>query len=218
MKPYFKKALCLFLLLAVSQIGVAAPSQPGITPNILILGDSLSAAYGMQRAQGWVALLGDKLEDEGYPHTLVNASISGETTSGGLRRLPALLQKHEPEIVILELGANDGLRALSIDAMRENLAAMIKQSQAAGARVLLLGMRIPSNYGPAYTESFHAVFGQIFKQYDTAVVDFFLAPIALQQDYFQDDRIHPNPKAQPLLLGHVWSSLTSLLDNERRSD
>ena len=203
-----KNFLCLFVLVSVCQLGVAAPSAPGI----VVLGDSLSAAYGMQRAQGWIALLGEKLEDEGYPHTLVNASISGETTSGGLRRLPSLLQKHQPEIVIIELGANDGLRALSINAMRANLEVMVEQSQTAGAQVLLLGMRIPSNYGPAYTEDFHAAFASLAKAHDTALVDFFLAPVALQESYFQSDRIHPNPKAQPLLLEHVWPTLKPLLE------
>jgi len=204
---YLKKILCLWLFAIFCQAAVAAPEQPGI----VVLGDSLSAAYGMPRDQGWVALLGDKLESKGYPHTLVNASISGETTSGGLRRLPALLEKHQPEIVILELGANDGLRALSLEAMRKNLTSMVEQSQAAGAQVLVLGMRIPSNYGPAYTGEFHTAFKQVAQAQDTALLDFFLAPIALKESYFQNDRIHPNAKAQPLLLEHVWPALAPLL-------
>lgn len=202
-----KKILCLLFLVTFAELGIAAPP-----PGIVVLGDSLSAAYGIERADGWVALLRDTLQAEGYPHTLINASISGETTAGGLRRLPALLDKHEPAVVIIELGANDGLRALSLDSMRENLSEMVKQSQAADARVLLLGMHIPSNYGPAYTEKFHAVFGAVAQRHDTALVEFFLAPIALKQGYFQVDRIHPNAQAQPLLLEHVWPALRPLLE------
>ncbi len=190
--------MCLFL--------AAAPASAGKT--ILVLGDSLSAAYGMQRSQGWVALLDERLED----HSTVNASISGETTSGGLRRLPELLERHDPNIVVLELGANDGLRALSLDAMQANLADMIEQSQDAGARVLLLGMRIPSNYGPAYTEGFHGVFDALAQEYDIAYLPFFLAPIARDQSLFQDDGVHPTAAAQPLLLDHVWPRLEPLLE------
>lgn len=188
----------------------AASTQP---PVILVMGDSLSAAYGMPREQGWVALLQDKLENEGYPYTLVNASISGETSSGGLRRLPKLLAQHQPEIVLIELGANDGLRALSLDALADNLQRMIQLSQEANAEVLLLGMRIPSNYGPTYTKGFHAVFQRVAKAQQTALLDFFLAPIALNEDYFQDDRIHPNARAQPLMLEHAWPKIRPLLQN-----
>lgn len=212
MKPLIKKALCLVLFVCVIQPSWAAPKPANQTPAIVVVGDSLSAAYGLKREQGWVALLDDKLEDEGYPHTLLNASISGETTAGGLRRLPDLLEKHAPEIVIIELGGNDGLRALSIETMRANLQKMIELSQAARAQVLLLGMRIPSNYGPAYTESFHAVFGEVAAEHNTALVDFFLDPVALKPEYFQADRIHPKASAQPLMLDHIWPDLVLLLD------
>ncbi len=190
----------------------AAPALAGT--KILVLGDSLSAAYGMQRGEGWVALLDERLNEErpNDEHAIVNASISGETTSGGLRRLPDLLDRHAPDIVVLELGANDGLRALSLEAMQTNLVEMIQQSQDAGARVLLLGMRIPSNYGPAYTERFHGVFDTLAQEYDTAYLPFFLAPIASDQSLFQDDGVHPTATAQPALLDHVWPRLAPLLD------
>lgn len=197
----------LFCLLFV----VSSAANAASTPAIVVLGDSLSAAHGLQRAQGWVALLEQKLDQQGYPHTLVNASIGGDTTSGGLRRLPKLLAARQPAIVIIELGGNDGLRALSVQAMQSNLTAMVKQSQATGAKVLLLGMRIPSNYGPDYTEAFHAVYPTVAKQTGAALVDFFLAPVALKRDYFQADGIHPNAQAQPLLLAHVWPNLKPLL-------
>lgn len=212
MKPLIKKALCLVLFVCVSQPGWTAPKPTNQNSTIVVVGDSLSAAYGLKREQGWVALLDDKLEREGYPHTLLNASISGETTSGGLRRLPELLEKHAPQIVIIELGGNDGLRALPIETMQANLQKMVKLSQAAEAKVLLLGMRIPSNYGPVYTESFHAVFGDVAAEYGTGLVDFFLAPVALKPKYFQADHIHPRASAQPLMLDHVWPTLVPLLD------
>lgn len=205
-----KILFCLLLLLSF-----AANAAPA--PVIVVLGDSLSAAHGIARAQGWVALLEQELDKQGYPHTLINASISGDTTSGGLRRLPKLLSEHQPTIVIIELGGNDGLRALSVKAMQGNLIAMVKQSQAAGAKVLLLGMRIPSNYGPDYTQAFHAVFPAVAKQTGAALVDFFLQPVALQRDYFQADGIHPNAQAQPLLLEHVWPRLKPLLSKTKVS-
>lgn len=198
----------MLLCLAIPTLSVAAADTK---PRLLVLGDSLSAAYGIPQELGWVALLEERLQDKGYPHDAFNASISGETTSGGLRRLPGLLEKHQPEIVILELGANDGLRALSLKTMRENLQKMVQASRDAGARVLLLGMRIPQNYGPVYAEGFHAVFAEVAEQPDVALVEFFLEPIALKQDYFQADRLHPNAKAQPLLLDELWDELKAML-------
>lgn len=200
-----RKILCALLLMAALPAGAAS------TPTIVVLGDSLSAAHGMQLVQGWVALLDQKINRQGYRYTLVNASIGGDTTSGGLRRLPGLLSRHKPEIVIIELGGNDGLRALSVKAMQDNLVAMVEQSQAAGAKVLLLGMRIPSNYGPDYTQAFHATYPAVAQQTGAALVDFFLQPVALQRDYFQADGIHPNAQAQPVLLEHVWPRLKRLL-------
>lgn len=167
----------------------------------------------MQRDQGWVALLDQRLDQRlGEEYTVVNASISGETTAGGVRRLPELLERHEPDIVVLELGANDGLRALALETMQANLAAMIEQSLAAGARVLLLGVRLPSNYGPAYTERFHNVYDSLAQKYDVAYLPFFLAPIARDPSRFQADGVHPTAAAQPALLDHVWSALAPLLE------
>jgi len=189
----------------------AAASADDGEPTILVLGDSLSAAYGLDKDDGWVALMRDRLATEGYPHQVFNASISGETTSGGLRRLPDLLDRHAPQIVVLELGANDGLRALSLSAMRGNLKQMIQASREAGAQVLLLGMRIPQNYGATYADAFFESFQQLATQMDVAAVDFFLAPIALNQDYFQSDRLHPNAAAQPMLLDEMWDELAGML-------
>lgn len=181
-------------------------------PCIVVMGDSLSAAYGLDVDQGWVSLLQQRLRAKGYPHRVHNASISGETTAGGLRRLPAVLSRTDPALVIIELGGNDGLRALSTDAMRRNLSDMVAASRDAGTRVLLLGMRIPSNYGPSYTRAFAEVFHQVAQDKGAALVDFFLAPIAQDLDYFQDDGIHPTADAQPLLLEQVWPAIEPLLE------
>jgi acyl-CoA thioesterase-1 len=202
--------LYLFVAVAVIVPPAAASADDG-EPTILVLGDSLSAAYGLDKDDGWVALMRDRLATEGYPHQVFNASISGETTSGGLRRLPDLLDRHAPEIVVLELGANDGLRALSLSAMRGNLKQMIQASREAGAQVLLLGMRIPQNYGATYADAFFESFQQLATQMDVAAVEFFLAPIALNQDYFQSDRLHPNAAAQPMLLDEMWDELAGML-------
>lgn len=203
---YWIVALCLLL--------AAAPTWAGTT--LLVVGDSLSAAYGMQRSDGWVALLEQRLAQRlDGKYTVVNASISGETTAGGLRRLPDLLDRHDPDIVILELGANDGLNALSPAQMQANLAAMIEQSQNAGARILLLGVRLPSNYGLAYTQRFHNVYDALAQEYDIAHLPFFLAPIAQNRSLFQADGLHPTAAAQPVLLDHVWSALVALLEVEQ---
>ncbi len=182
------------------------------TPPVLVLGDSISAAYGIAMEQGWVELLRQKLHAEGYPTPVVNASISGETTSGGVRRLPALLDRHQPKIVVLELGGNDGLRGFPLAGIKSNLRRMIKLAQAAGAEVLLLGMRIPPNYGPAYTEPFSQQYEQLAGTHDLVLVPFFLAGIAEDAALMQGDGIHPTAEAQPLLLAHVWPALQDLLD------
>lgn len=171
------------------------------------MGDSLSAAYGIPRDAGWVALLQQRLRDAGYPHRIANASISGETTDGGLRRLPKQLARHAPELVILELGANNGLRGRSLANMRSELTEMVDAAQATGARVLLLGMRLPPNYGPDYAAEFHDSFSQVAQATDAALVPFFLQPIALDASQFLDDGIHPNAAAQPTLLDHVWPAI-----------
>lgn len=171
--------------------------------RILLLGDSLSAAYGIPQERSWPALLEKHLQQQAVPSELINASISGETTAGGLRRLPALLQDHQPTWVWIELGANDGLRGLPLDQMRSNLRAMIDSATQASARVLLFEMRLPTNYGPRYTQAFSAVYSQLAAQTPAAALPFFLAPIAADMDYFLEDGIHPNEAAQPILLDQI---------------
>jgi len=190
---------------------VFACSAQAAGRSILVYGDSLSAAYGISQARGWVALLGERLKRERSDYIVVNASISGETTSGGLTRIKRALERHRPAIVILELGANDGLRGLPVAQMKKNLGAMIEQSQGAGARVLILGMRLPPNYGLDYTQAFEAAFGDLAKRYKTALVPFMLEDVVEKPDLFQPDRIHPTEAAQPLMLERVWTKLRPLL-------
>lgn len=176
-----------------------------------MFGDSLSAAYGIAAKHSWVALLAERLERERFDYSVVNASISGETTAGGVSRLPRALAQHKPEIVILELGGNDGLRGLPAAEMRKNLAAMISMSRRAGAKVLLAGMRVPPNYGPEYEREFAAVFPALAQRQGVALVPFFLEGIAEDLRLFQPDRIHPTEAAQPILLENVWKALRPLL-------
>ncbi len=200
-----KRLLILSVALLVSVAAVAAP------PNVLVLGDSISAGYGIRVEQGWVTLLQAKLKEEGYGYQVVNASISGETTAGGLARLPRALALHHPAVVIVELGGNDGLRALPVTQMRINLAQMATLATAAGAKVLLLGMRMPPNYGPEYTERFSAAFSTLAADRKLAFVPFLLNGIALDPALMQGDGIHPNPLGQPKLLDNVWPGLKPLL-------
>lgn len=179
--------------------------------TLLVMGDSLSAGYGIDLQAGWVQLLQEKLYREQRPYRVVNASVSGETTTGGAARLAKLLQTHKPEVVLLELGGNDGLRGQPIKIMRRNLARMIELSQAANARVLLIGMQIPPNYGARYTESFASVYPELAQQYQVALLPFFLEGVALEAELMQPDGIHPTAEAQPLLLDNVWSKLEPLL-------
>jgi len=178
---------------------------------ILVLGDSLSAEYGLPRGTGWVQLLSERLRSNRYDYTVVNASISGETTSGGRTRLPALLKQHRPAIVVLELGANDGLRGLPLNTMRDNLTAMAKASQAAGAAVLLVGVRVPPNYGREYAERFFDTFATVARELDLALAPFLLDGFAESLRYFQADRIHPGEDAQRLIVDNVWPHLKPLL-------
>lgn len=180
-------------------------------PVVLVLGDSLSAEYGLPRDTGWVKLLADRLAQDGAKYSVVNASISGETTSGGRTRLPALLKQHRPAVVVIQLGGNDGLRGLPVNAMRDNLAAMIDASRAAGARVLLVGVRVPPNYGRDYAERFASTFEELARGRKIALAPFLLDGFADRFEYFQPDRIHPNEKAQSLMLGNVWPHLAPLL-------
>ena len=178
---------------------------------VLVVGDSLSAGYGLGPGEGWVNLLEQRLGSEGYPHRVVNASISGDTTRGALARLPRALELHDPAIVVIELGGNDGLRGFQPDVMRDNLEKLIAMSRESGASVLLLGMRLPANYGP-YTEIFHQVFVDIAKQQKVPFLPFFLDGVALDPGMMQADGIHPNASAQPALLANVWPALEPLLD------
>jgi len=193
-------------------LGLAALSATADAPAILVFGDSISAGYGLAHVDdGWVGLLRAKLKAEGYGYQVVNASVSGETTAGGLARLPRALELHHPQIVIIELGGNDGLRALPIDQMRANLTKMIDLSMDIGARVLLLGMRVPSNYGPEYTEKFNSTFADVAHAEKTALVPFLLADVALSPDLTQADGVHPNERGQPKMLATVWPVLKPLL-------
>jgi acyl-CoA thioesterase I len=179
--------------------------------TILVFGDSLSAAHGIRPEQGWVALLEARLKAQGYGYQVINASVSGETTSGGVERLPRALKLHQPDIAILELGANDGLRGLPLAATRDNLAQMVRLAQASGARVLLIGIRIPPNYGPRYTDEFARVFPDLANKYHLPLVPFLLAGVALDPALMQDDGMHPNERGQPPLLDNVWPYLKPLL-------
>jgi len=199
----------IFVLLI---LWVAALPAYAETPALLVFGDSISAGYGLARVdRGWVALLQAKLKSEGYGDEVVNASVSGETTAGGLARLPRALSLHHPAVVLLELGGNDGLRALPIEQMRANLARMIDLAKNAGAKVLLLGMRIPPNYGPQYTEQFSAVYADLARDKHVPLVPFLLSDVALHPDLMQADGVHPVEAAQPLLLATVWPTLAPLL-------
>lgn len=180
-----------------------------------MFGDSLSAAYGLAERRSWVALLGDRLRQERLDYSVVNASISGETTAGGRSRLGRTLAEHAPAVLILELGANDGLRGLPVAEMKKNLAAMIGQAKKSGARVLLVGVRMPPNYGEDYTRAFETAFSELAREHRAAFVPELTAGIGAQLEYFQADRIHPNEAAQPLLLDNVWKALQPLLKPAR---
>jgi acyl-CoA thioesterase-1 len=183
----------------------------GRTPSILVVGDSISAAYGMSLEEGWVARLATRLSEDHGAYSVVNASISGETSGGGLRRLPELLRKHSPSIVIIELGGNDGLRGYPVGQLRDNLAAMIRLTDRAGAKALVLPMEIPPNFGKIYTDAFRASYLQATQGTNAVLADFPLNSVALNTPLMQADGIHPTAEAQPLILESVWTSLESLL-------
>ena len=183
-------------------------------PTILVMGDSLSAAYGLETRVGWVNLLQQRLSTRGYPHQVVNASISGETSSGGLTRIGRLLVQHKPVIVIIALGANDGLRGLSLKAMKQNLAHMVEQAQSAQAAILLIGMQLPPNYGPLYNRRFQQTFHALAEAHNTALLPFLLQGFGQKKSLFLNDGFHPNGNAQPLILDLVWPPLMPLLTTE----
>ena len=199
-----------WLALASVVVWTAALGQPS-APEVLIVGDSIAAGYGLPSGTGWPNLLQRRLADEGYPHRVVNASISGDTTAGGRARLDALLKAHRPAITVIELGGNDGLRGGSLDAMRANLDAMIVAAQKAGSRVLLIGMQLPPNYGPAYVRRFNAAFADAARVHKTALVPFLFEGFGGDNASFQPDRIHPTAAAQVRMLDNIWPQLKPLL-------
>lgn len=211
---------CVVMLLALffsaTVLSAASLAQnPVPKRTVLVVGDSLSAAYNLSKEQGWVHLLGEKLAADHPGWTVVNASISGETTAGGAARIEADLKAHNPGIVVIELGANDGLRGLDLGQARSHLTRMITASQAAGAKVLLIGMHIPPNYGPDYTQAFHGMYAELAEQHGTALVPFLLEPIATDREAFLPDNLHPTAEAQPRLLAHVWPQVEALLAGRR---
>ena len=199
---------------ALVSAGIAGGASAASPAVILVVGDSLSAEYGLKRGSGWVALLEGRLAQEKVPAKVVNASISGDTTSGGRARLPALLAQHKPTHVVLELGANDALRGLPVPGTEDNLAAMTQAAQKAGARVLLVGMQVPPNYGTDYTQRFAAMYAKVARQFKAGLVPFLLAGVADAPDaraLFQADGIHPRAEAQPKMLDNVWPELRKQL-------
>lgn len=201
----------MFGLVPFSMLAEEAVETPLKEPAILILGDSLSAAYGMEISQAWPSLLQDRLTDNGYAYRVFNSSITGDTTQGGLARLPRLLEKHQPDIVLVELGGNDGLRGISVDVTRQNLSSMIRLGQQTGASVILAEMRIPPNYGRTYSEKFNANYDMLANQFGIVLLPFLLQDVALEEGLMQADGIHPTATAQPIILEKVWTVLQPLL-------
>ncbi len=195
--------LCAFLVTAWAPAAGAG--------TILVYGDSLSAAYGIAQERGWVALLEARLKREKADYSVANASISGETTSGGLSRFRKVLEKHKPSITVIELGANDGLRGLPVAEMRKNLASMISEARAAKSKVLLVGVKMPPNYGADYTRAFEAAYTDLAKEYKTGLVPFLFEGMAEKRENFQPDNLHPTAEAQPRLLENVWKGLKPML-------
>jgi acyl-CoA thioesterase-1 len=213
-KPLLRRRHFNWTLLALASWGLAAPAMAASGQRILVVGDSLSAEYGLARGTGWVALLQKQLAQEKPGVDVINASISGDTTSGGRSRLAALLSKHKPTHVIIELGGNDALRGLPMGMTQNNLLDMAKQAKSAGAQVLLLGMQMPPNYGPDMAKQFEAAFANVAKSQKAALVPFFLKGVGDDADplkWFQADRIHPNEAAQPRMLDNVWPTLKKQL-------
>ncbi|MFD2110292.1 arylesterase [Thiorhodococcus fuscus] len=197
--------LLLICILAFPAIVIAKP------PVVLVLGDSLSAGYGLAPGEGWVSLLAERLKADGRAQTVVNASVSGDTTAGGLTRLPSLLARHRPAVLVIELGANDGLRGLGLDVVRQNLTRLVQLGRDAGCRVLLIGVRLPPNYGASYTQGFQSLFGEVAASLDVPLVPALLADVAEHWDLMQADGLHPLAKAQGRILDNVWPALEPLL-------
>ncbi len=191
---------------------VSAAAQAANAPTVLVFGDSLSAGYGIDVDQSWPALLQSRLESQGYEHRVINASISGETTEGGVTRISSTLENFSPDLVILELGGNDGLRGFPPERMRANLQTIIETVKASGAAVVMLGIRIPTNYGPRYTGAFENVYRELADQLGVLWIEFFMEGIALNEDLMQDDGIHPNAEAQSILLDNAWPIIRQSLN------
>ena len=204
-----KRYLLLLLLLVPTAVSARI---------ILVVGDSLSAAYGIPVEQGWVALLQQRLDAGDYPYRLVNASISGDTTANARARLPAALAEHKPDVVMLALGGNDGLRGLSLAGMKANLVAMIEDARTAGARVLLVGVQLPPNYGPRYTQAFEAIYRELAADCDVSLLPSLVDGIGTERALMQADGVHPNVDAQPLIRDRMWTALLPLLDRTAASD
>ncbi len=203
------------LLLSIIVFGSAIGAKP---PVVLVLGDSLSAAYGIEVDQGWVSLLQLKLTQSGYPHQVVNASVSGDTTANGLTRIERALKAHKPDIVIVELGGNDGLRAQSIPMIRDNLEKIIERSRQTGAKIIITGMRLPPNYGSAYVDQFEAIYPDLASKFGSVLVPFFMAGVATKPELMQSDGVHPTARAQEILLDNVWPYLQPQLETVFQGD
>jgi len=201
----------MLLRLLIAWLMMCLPLSAWAGGTILVYGDSLSAAYGLSQDAGWAALLQARLKQKGMNYTVANASISGETTSGGAARIAEALKAHQPRVVIVALGANDGLRGLPLEQMRANLGNIVRASQKARSRVLLVGMRMPPNYGDTYTRQFAQVYADLAREYKTAFAPFLLEGMAERRELFQADNIHPTAQAQPVLLDNVWKALAPLL-------
>ncbi len=205
----------LFCAVALALPAIRPAGAAPVAPVLLIVGDSISAAYGLPPGAGWVDLLAARLAAQQYPYRVVNASISGDTTAGGRARLPALLAQHKPAIVAIELGGNDGLRGGNLSSTRDNLATMVTAVQRAGAKALIVGMKLPPNYGAAYVREFDALFVDVAKAHKVPLVPFFFEGFGERNEMFQPDRVHPTASAQPLLLDNVWPVLRPLLGPPR---
>jgi acyl-CoA thioesterase-1 len=200
------RRILAFLLIICGAAAHAAP-----VPTVMVFGDSLSAGYGIDVDQSWTSLLQSRLQAKGYEHRVINASISGETTEGGKTRIPSALENFAPDLVILELGGNDGLRGFPPDVMKSNLRNIIETTRASGAAVVLLGIRIPTNYGPRYTDAFEGVYRDLAAELDVPWIEFFMENVALDESLMQDDGIHPNAEAQPILLDNAWPIIEATL-------
>lgn len=205
-----RKLLTLVVLFLTAGVQATEP------PTVLIFGDSLSAGFGIDVDQSWGALLQKRLEEQGYEHRVVNASISGETTEGGVTQIENAIDTFAPQLVILELGGNDGLRGFPPARIKGNLKAMAERASASGADVVLLGIRIPTNYGPRYTQAFEAVYAEVAAELDIGWIEFFMEGVALNDALLQDDRIHPNAAAQPILLDNAWPIIRDTLDRAQK--